>query len=570
MKTLLLDIETNGLDWKKPDFKIHCVCAKELETGIIRQWTLTASSSINPLDYINQYNAVVAHYGQFFDFPVLEHVFNQKITAKKLDTKVLASLIFPEFKSHKLADWGDRLGLSKKTDFEYKEENYQTFTPQMLEQCHRDVEILEKLYKHLLAQNYSPLAMDIETEIATIIQRQVELGVAFNEKLAEQMYVDLIGKREKLTVGLQGLFKPWYAKDKEFIPKKDSKDGYTAGVPLTKIELNTFNPGSTDQIANRLMTLYRWQPTKFTETGKPAMDGAVLASLPYPEAKQLAEYADIKKIIGMLGEGEQAWLKLVKNGRLHGRVNTNGAVTGRMTHFEPNLAQVPAVGTFYGSESRSLFVASPGYVLVGADASSLELRCLAHFMAKYDNGDYVKKLLQGDIHTTNMHAAGLETRDQAKTFIYGLIYGAGDEKIGKIIGKGQQEGRKIRTQFLRQTPALAKLREDVINAAKKGYILGLDKRKLLIRSEHSALNTLLQSAGALIMKQALIIAHKKKPDLRLVLTIHDEFQVEALPEESSEVGKLLVDSIKEAGMYFNFRCPLDGEYKSGLTWKDTH
>src|SRR5690606_28269302 len=191
-------------------------------------------------------------------------------------------------------------------------------------------------------------------------------------------------------------------------------------------------------------------------------------------------------------------------------VNTIGAVTGRCTHSNPNIAQVPGVGSPYGKECRELFCVDEGYKLVGADASGLELRCLAHYMARYDGGAYAKILLEGDIHTENQKAAGLPTRDDAKRFIYSFLYGAGDAKIGQIIGKGEAAGKKLKENFLKRTPALKRLREDVAAAVKKrGYLIGIDGRKLHVRSEHAALNTLLQSAGALLVKQATVNLYRE-------------------------------------------------------------
>jgi DNA polymerase I-like protein with 3'-5' exonuclease and polymerase domains len=239
------------------------------------------------------------------------------------------------------------------------------------------------------------------------------------------------------------------------------------------------------------------------------------------------------------------------------------------------MGQIPNHGSPYGKECRELFEASNGYELVGADASGLELRCLAHFMAKYDGGAYAKELLTGDIHTANQKAAGLPTRNNAKTFIYAFLYGAGDEKIGKVIGKGAKEGAEIKATFLRKTPALRCLRDAVKAAAKeRGYLFGLDGRRLPIRSEHAALNTLLQSAGAIAVKQATILLMDRIKaeglDAHLVAHVHDEVQLEVRKGLGEKVGKMAVQAIQDAGKHFNFRCPLDGEYRVGGNWSETH
>jgi DNA polymerase I-like protein with 3'-5' exonuclease and polymerase domains len=285
----------------------------------------------------------------------------------------------------------------------------------------------------------------------------------------------------------------------------------------------------------------------------------------------------VQKRIGQLAEGDQAWLKKVGNDdRIHGSVITNGAVTGRATHSNPNMAQVPSVSAPFGTECRTLFHVPQGKSLVGADLSGLELRCLAHYMAKWDGGSYGRTLLEGDIHTVNQNAAGLPTRNQAKTFIYGFLYGAGAAKIGSIVGKGAAEGQRLKSRFLKQLPALAKLVEAVQYASNRGYLLGLDGRKLFVRSSHAALNTLLQSAGALIAKQSLVefdrlvLERGWSDKVKLVAWIHDEIQVETDEDIAEEVGTLAVRAFELAGTYFGFRIPITGEFRVGRNWAETH
>jgi DNA polymerase I-like protein with 3'-5' exonuclease and polymerase domains len=301
----------------------------------------------------------------------------------------------------------------------------------------------------------------------------------------------------------------------------------------------------------------------------------VLAGIDMPEAKLLNEYLLLNKRIGQLGTGKQAWLKLQKDGKIHGRVNHMGAVTSRCTHNNPNVAQVPSVGAEYGTECRSLFHAPEGYSLLGADASGLELRCLAHYMASYDDGSYSKVVLEGDVHTTNQEAAGLPTRSNAKTFIYGFLYGAGDEKIGKIIGKGSGEGRKIKKKFLTKLPALKYLKDAVSDAAeKRGWIKGLDGRVIPIRHSHAALNTLLQSCGAIICKTWYVrIADAIKEanlDATIVAFVHDEVQLLVKKGQEDETGRIIQRCMRDTEQQFNFRCRLDSDYKYGSNWADTH
>jgi len=336
-------------------------------------------------------------------------------------------------------------------------------------------------------------------------------------------------------------------------------------------------------LAERLIKKYGWKPTKESPTGLPVIDEEVIESLTYPEAPLLQRYFLVTKTLGQLADGRNAWLKLEKNGVIYGGVDTIGAVTGRCTHNSPNLAQVPSGHSAFGKECRELFKARDGYLIVGCDASGLELRCLAHYM---NDPDYTHEILNGDIHTKNQLMAGLPTRDNAKTFIYGFIYGAGDAKVGSITGKGAKEGKKIKAKFLQSLPKLHKLMTGVKDKIKtKGYLLGLDKRKLKVREQYKGLNVLLQSAGAIAMKKALCILYDdcvakgwindrwyldRDNLIFFILNIHDEYQAEVTPEIKDEYKKMAVEAIKKAGEYFGFRCPLDGEAKEGKNWYETH
>jgi DNA polymerase I-like protein with 3'-5' exonuclease and polymerase domains len=288
----------------------------------------------------------------------------------------------------------------------------------------------------------------------------------------------------------------------------------------------------------------------------------------------------LQKRIGQLSEGNNGWLKLVKKGKLHGRVNPNGAVTGRATHQNPNLGQVPSLSSEYGKECRDLFTVPKGWKLMGADASGLELRCLAHYMHRYDNGEYVDVVLNGDIHTVNQIAAGLPSRADSKRFIYSYLYGGGDQLVGEIVGGGATEGKKIKKEFLDKTPALKSLREAVVTAASAGYIVALDGRRIAIRSPHAALNSLLQSAGALICKQWLVefeaamwmqgYTHGWKGDYCLCAWVHDEIQVAVREDIAEKVGNIAVQTIQKVTEVFNLKCPLDGEFNIGNSWAETH
>jgi DNA polymerase I-like protein with 3'-5' exonuclease and polymerase domains len=397
------------------------------------------------------------------------------------------------------------------------------------------------------------------------------------------------------------------------------KQGYVAGASFSRVKLVVFNPGSRDHIADRLMKLRGWKPTKQTDGGKPQVDESVLEGLPWPEAKALNEYLMIEKRIGQVGDGDQAWLVHARDTgiygiktdgviRIHGDVRSNGAVTGRMTHSRPNVAQTPTITAPFGEDCRACYVASPGLVLAGVDADGLELRMLAHFMAIYDGGAYASAVVDGkkedgsDAHSINQRAAGMTTRDGAKTFVYALIYGAGDYKLGLIafqdFDEGQRErflakyktyrqresaikrlGTTRRAKLMANLPALEKLSDAVKAAVKaRGYLKGLDGRLLHVRAEHSALNTLLQSAGALVMKKALCLSDADLAETirssggtaAFVANIHDEFQIETEKENAEFVGTIAAESIRAAGEYFKLRVPLKGNFAVGANWRDTH
>jgi DNA polymerase I len=334
-----------------------------------------------------------------------------------------------------------------------------------------------------------------------------------------------------------------------------------------------FNPSSRQHIADRLIKMYNWKPTIYTDDGKPKLDETILESLSYPPAQILCEHFLLDKRIAQLATGAQAWLKHEKNDRIHGTCNTNSTVTARATHSYPNMAQIPSVSVPYGKECRKLFTVPIGKKLVGIDVSGLEVRMLAHYMAKYDNGNYAKVVLDGDIHTETQTLAGLDNRDLAKRFYYCFLYGGGVKKIAEVTNKTVAEASKIKKRFLNNLPALNRLIENVQQASERGYLIGLDKRQVKVRSAHAALNTLLQSSGALVCKRWLVEFDKvikKIPEAQQVVWVHDEIQVECFEKNAEEVGQLAIKAIKDTGEYFNIRLPLTGEYKIGDNWSETH
>jgi len=567
MDTIYFDIESNGL----LDTTDRLICIGWQRKGEEPKIAFTEDQINLALHAIRQADEVIGHNVLAFDIPVLKKLYPRWDGPQGVvrDTLVLARLTHPDIKdddfqtegfpkdligSHSLKAWGHRLGMAKGVVMEEVVDwRSLEYTDEIGDYCMQDVRITAALYTKLSSKIGSLDSVILEHSFADLIAGQVRNGFAFDRDAAGQLYSVLAGERDRLVRELQ------------------------AEVPPTIIKLKTktkeipFNPASRQQIAVALRDL-GWEPTEFTPSGEAKVDEAVLGTLGYPIAKKLSHYLLIQKRIGMLAEGDEAWLKVEKSGRIYGSVNHNGAVTGRCTHRGPNMAQVPACGSPYGKECRSLFVAPKGRVLVGVDAAGLELRCLAHYMAKYDDGAFAKELLEGDIHTANQKAAGLPTRNDAKSFIYAFLYGAGPAKLGKIVGGGYAEGKELQQRFLTKVPALKALKAAVEKAAERGSITGIDGRRLRIRSAHAALNTLLQSAGAIAMKQATVLMNEEAPKYgaRQVAHIHDEIQWE-VPEQNAQAwSECCKTCITKAGELLGFRCRLDGDARAGRSWAETH
>jgi len=625
---LIFDLETDGL--LDEVSVIHCIHIYDTETSRYERYNdqnYKADGGIfEGVARLAGGKTLLAHNGIGYDYIVLDMLYPNWDVRKvaRLDSMILARLLWPDMRegdfaarargywkvggkssqvpekfggiigSHSLKAWGYRFG-EHKGDFNPKDyTNPETGEPHtwnsigwcedMDDYCRQDVAVTKALWELIESKEPSPVSVEMEHHFATIISRQERHGFFFSLKAADKLHQILMERKAELEDILKEFFPPWEKTTYDtFTPKRDNKTkGYKKGVSIrrSKTKEIVFNPASRDHIADRLQQLYGWKPTDTTNAGKPKVDETTLKGLDYEPVPYLREYLTIDKRLGQLAEGRQAWLKAVKSdSRIHGRVNTNGAVTGRCTHSSPNVAQVPAVRAAFGEQCRSLFCVPPGFKLVGADASGLELRCLAHFMARWDEGEYTREILAGDIHTKNQNAAGLDTRDQAKTFIYALCYGAGDAKIGQIVGKGAKAGKELKKKFFRELPALGRLITLVQRKAEVNKrLIGLDGRFLHVRSGHAALNTLLQSAGAVIMKKYLCIlddalqAKGLVPgvDYEHVANVHDETQIECREEHAELVAATCEESFPKSAEFFDFRCPIEGEAKVGNNWADTH
>jgi len=574
MTRLIFDIETNGL----APTKVWCIITKDIDTGVISSYVEGQWPTFNIA--IAQAQEVIGHNIIGYDIPACEKLLGTDFSACKItDTLVMSRLADPQREAHSLGHWGEKLGYPK-GDYS----DWTHYTHDMLLYCEQDVNVNHEVYKALLKEleDFKPDSLELEHDVQRIIQQQIRNGWLLDSPKARDLVAELQEKSYELEEIVQKVFLPLPTFYKAIVPKVKKDGSYSivglkflgerweeVGGPFSRIDWPIFNLASRQQIG-RYLKHFGWKPKAFTETGHPIVSEDILKNVKgIPEAELIASYLLVGKRIAQV----RSWLEAANEdtGRVHGYVNTNGAVTGRMTHSKPNLAQVPSSSSLYGPECRSCWIVPKGYKLVGIDASGLELRMLAHFM---DDADYTNTILTGDIHTANQKAAGLDTRNQAKTFIYAYLYGAGDEKIGSIAGGGRAKGKKLKASFLKATPALAKLKENVAQSAAKGYITGLDGRKVFIRSEHAALNSCLQSAGSLIMKQALIILDRYAIlwgiDYKFVGNIHDEFQVEVREDQASKFGALAASCIEAAGIHFKLRCPLAGEFNVGNSWADTH
>lgn len=593
MRLASFDIEADNL--LRLAEKIWCIVIQDLQTNEVFSYD---PDSLNlAIKKLQSYDALVAHNGVMYDKPVAERILCENIPPV-FDTLLLSRLFFPDkykkplYGNHGLETWGDLLKLPKGNH-----KDFSKFTPEMLTYCVNDVAITTKLWdilKPWRTDKQWQQSILLEHRVADIVWRQTLNGIHVNKQQVESLQITAICKKEEALQKLKNIFPPKIITEELKTPscwvdpltkdiyriKSDApikiRNRLVRGPNKIKETIEEFNPGSPSQIISRFIEKYDWKPEMLTDKGNPSTSNEALDELEFPEVDDILAY----RLYSKKESQSQEWLNaLVDDHKIYGNVITNGAVTGRMAHSNPNLAQIPRVGKPLGKECRQCFGPRPGWVMVGADASGLELRCLANRMWKYDNGDYGKQILEADIHTYNQKAAGLKTRDQAKTFIYAFLYGAQPPKLGRITGGTKQDGERLTQSFLEAIPAIKNLRQEIDQRViKHQSVIGLDGRIIPIRSKHAALNSQLQGDGAVIMKQALVLfydnAVKRFGDhgnrWALLLNVHDEFQIECEPKIAYRMGNIMVDAIRQAGVVLNMKMPLDGEFKLGRNWAETH
>ena len=509
---LIFDIETDG--FLSDVTKIHSIVIKDIDTG--QMFSYHGDKIGRGLYILSGASLLVGHNILKFDLPVIKKLYPEyKIDGEVFDTLLVSRLIWTNRKEldfrmkelplklagrHSLESWGFRLGL-RKGEFA-KTGDFSKWSEEMQKYCELDVEVTYEFWKLIQKQNYSKEAIKLEHDFARCINLQEAHGFYFDVASAKKLYASLANRRLELEQKLVSTFPNWKKYKGTFIPKRDNKTlGYKKGVPIKRYEEITFNPNSRDHIADRLMNK-GWKPKLYTPDGKPKVDETVLSSLEYPEAKLLAEHFLVQKRIGQLAEGANAWLKLERTEKFMDKLlqmaQTLGGVLTKSLMLHKHLLLV-----FLMVKNVVLFLLFQMVMfllVVMLVVLSFVVLLIISVLSMKDS--FANELLNGDVHTNNQKQIGLPTRDLAKRVIYGIIYGVGDARLGSIVEKTANEGRRIKTKLFETIPALKILKDNVIvKTRNQNYLYGLDKRKLIPRSEHSSLNLLIQSAGALLIKK---------------------------------------------------------------------
>lgn len=619
MKILAFDIETNGLLMQAT--KVHCGVVEDIDTGERHEFT-----EIEELyQHLLTADRLIAHNGRMFDAPVLQRLLTGPLSSSHLppvlDTILISRLMWPDKGNtpaggHSLEKWAKFLGHHKEhTDIT----DWEVYEPRMLERCHSDVTATVALYKYLLPLlNDWGESVQLEHTVASIIVKQIQNGFPIDMERVEALERDLMyhraGAMDKLGeipdwIEIKELktAEYWYDpivrdlydnavkyKTKGEVRVKD-RPFLVRGPNKTKRIIIPFNPASSAHKIRLFKEKYGWKPKKMNKkSGNPVMDAKVMKTLPYPEAKTFTELTKLKTLLDYTA----SWKKYEHNGRIHGDVITMGTVSSRMAHSKPNM-NVPKVGKPWGQECRDCFVASEGRILVGCDAAGLQERGLAHYMHQWDGGAYARIMETGnekdgtDSHSVWCKALGYpdpqalvdfggtvnKARDQAKNHKYATMFGGQTAMQASILGISYREMESKQGAMYKRLPGLEQVTKWVQGESKrKGYVLGLDGRKIPLPSEHSALANLLQGFEAVLMKKALCFYYEEAckaygehgKDWGYVVNVHDEYEAECIPEIGEGLGEIAAKSIRRSGEYFNLNVRLDANYKLGKSWAEVH
>jgi len=545
----VIDIETDAINATV----IHCACVKQVGSDIVKSYT----SADGLQDHLDSFDSVIAHNGLGFDFPILAKLWGVRIPLGKMtDTLVLSMMDDPAREGgHSLKSWGDRLGISK---MEYQGD-FSHLSEHLLEYCEQDVRVCEKVYTTLLdsMERFSDKSIKDEHRMKVVADRVSNRGFKINRDKTVSLFNSLMKEQDRISVECKELFPD------RIIERYSDKTGKRLKDKVVK-----FNPSSRKQIGERLIEL-GWNPSVFTDTGLPKIDETTLSTCDLDVAKKLSRYFLLQKRTSQI----KSWITLCSdNDRVHCYYRTLGAITNRMSSVKPNLQQIPSVRVEYGRDCREVWEAGGGNKLIDTDAAGLELRVLAHYM---NDDKFTKEVLHGDIHTANQQMAGLETRPQAKTFIYALLYGAGDAKIGSVVGGSAKDGAELRRRFLSGLPAYKRLSDAVQRkGASQGRLMGIDGRVLRVRHAHASLNTLIQGSSAVLMKKWFMYVdhHIRRRGLNssIVAMVHDELVLESCEKSVEESVECVIISISQVNQVYKLRCKLDCDMQIGNNWSEIH
>ena len=563
---IIWDIETDALDATV----IHLLVAKFV--GKEGYYIFREAENFRAFYEDNDDAEWIGHNSIAFDSVVLSRLWGITIPlGKQSDTLVMSRLWEPTLDGHSLEAWGNRFGEAK---IPFKE--FSVYSEEMKVYCKRDVKITERVYKHLnrMLTCFSMESIRLEHATQYIISEQIRNGFLLDKEVASDIYTGALTEANRIEEAVIKFFPPIVT---ERYSEKTGK--------RLKDDVESFNLASPNQIVKRLDEL-GWKPTVSTKTGKSwKICQENLNTIPdsMPDGTSMPQcIKDLKKwkILETRWKTAKDWLdRMDGDGRVHGQVIIPGTVTHRASHQNPNMANIPSITTerglsgLFAYECREAWTVPRGFKLVGTDAAGIQLRVLAHYM---NDSDYTKTLLEGDIHTFNKNALGEYCKDRptAKTFIYAWLLGAGQAKVAQILNCSVRQAGEAMDNFLRSIPALKELKRKAAMAAQRGYLVSLDGRRIKIESEHKALSVYLQGGETVIMRMANFLwytqAKKNKIKFKQTVWVHDEWQTETEESRAEELGKLQVQSIIDTGEHFDLNCPLDGEYKIGNNWAETH